>query len=167
MSDSIAKYVSNIEGVTLQAFRGATISKIYNRIESGEISLKGFDYIILHAGTNNVDNREKFESIISDYGNFVGICRKINPKINIVISAILPRPVDHEKTDPLIRRINTYVLKNMTKNLNIRFFRTYRPFMYAGRVKRELFAKRDGGLHLNTEGTNKLRYYFLRSIAAM
>ena len=39
--------------------------------------------------------------------------------------------------------------------------------MFQGRVKRELFAKLDGGLHLNTEGTNKLRNYFLKSIAAM
>lgn len=167
MSDSIAKYVNNIEGVVLEAFRGDTISKIAHRIETRQVSLDGFDYIILHAGTNNVGNSDTFENIISDYGNFVGICRRINPKIKIVISAILPRPVDHEITDPLIRRINNYILKNMSKNLNIRFFRTYRPFMYGGHVKRELFAKRDGGLHLNTEGTNRLRYYFLRSIAAM
>lgn len=167
VSDSIAKYVTGIEGVYLQAFSGDTIGRMSNRLLSGEITLQHYDYIVFHVGTNNVARNESFDSIISDYGNLIGICRKIKPKINIIISAILPRPLDHEKTDPLIRRLNSYILKNMTKHLNIRFFRTYRPFMYGGRVKRELFAKRDGGLHLNTEGTNRLRYYFLRSIAAM
>ena len=167
MSDSIAKYVTGIDGVHLQTFSGDTIGRMSNRLLSGEITLENFDYVVFHVGTNNVARNESFESIISDYGNLIGICRKIKPKINIIISAILPRPVDHAKTDPLIRRINSYILKKMSKHLNIRFFRTYRPFMFGGRVKRELFAKLDGGLHLNTEGTNKLRYYFLRSIAAM
>lgn len=138
-----------------------------NRLLTGEISLHEFDYVIFHVGTNDIARNSNFDNIISDYGNLIGICRKMKPKINIVLSAILPRPVDYNKTDPLIRRVNSYICKTMTKTMHIRFFRTYRPFMYMGNVKRELFAKRDGGLHLNTEGTNRLRFYFLRSIAAM
>lgn len=163
----MAKYVTGIEGVLLQAFSGDTISRMANRLSRGQIILDNFDYVIFHVGTNDIARNASFDHIISDYGNLIGITRKIKPKIKIIISAILPRPVDHVKTDPLIRRVNSYILKNMTKHMNIRFFRTYRPFMFQGRVKRELFAKLDGGLHLNTEGTNKLRNYFLRSIAAM
>ena len=40
-------------------------------------------------------------------------------------------------------------------------------FVSGGKVRREFFAKKDGGLHLNTQGTNRLRYYFLRTIASM
>lgn len=167
VSDSIAKYVTGIEGVQLQSFSGDTISRLANRLSTGQVRLNKFDYVIFHVGTNDIARNAPFEHIISDYGNLIGIARKIKPKINIIMSAILPRPVDHIKTDPLIRRVNSHILKNMTKHMNIRFFRTYRPFMYQGRIKRELFAKLDGGLHLNTEGTNKLRNYFLRSIAAM
>lgn len=39
--------------------------------------------------------------------------------------------------------------------------------MYAGSVRRELFAKRDLGLHLNSEGTDALTHFFLRVIATM
>lgn len=138
-----------------------------NRLKNGEVTLSDFDYVIFHVGTNDVGNKASFDAMISDYGNLIGICRKVKPNINIVISAILPRPVDHDITDTHIRRVNSYLLNNMSKSMNFKFIKTYRPFMYAGKVKRELFAKRDGGLHLNTEGSNRLRYYFLRTIASM
>ena len=131
------------------------------------MTLDKFDYVLIHVGTNDVARKALFDEIISDYGNLVGICRKVKPGIKILISAILPRPVDHENTDQVIKRINGYLLNNMSKAMNFKFLKTYRPFMYAGSVKRELFAKRDGGLHLNTEGTNRLKYYFLRTIASL
>lgn len=182
LGDSIPKYISDIEGVVLQSFPGATIAKLANRIDSRQVSLEGFDYVLVHVGTNDIDNyvnREPpfrkqvtdvdhaFDNIISDYGNLIGIIRKKKHNISILMSAILPRPKDHMKTDSLIRKVNGYLEKDMSKTSRITFLRSYKPFMYAGNVKRELFAKKDGGLHLNTEGTNKLRYFFLRSLASM
>lgn len=167
VSDSIAKYVFGIEGVLLQAFRGDTIGRISSRIKSGEVKLNGFDYVIFHVGTNDIGRKSPFDSIISDYGNLIGICRQANPNIKIIMSAILPRPIDHDVTDNIIRRVNGYLNSNMSKPMNFRFIKTFRPFMFGGRVKRELFAKNDGGLHLNSEGTNRLKYYFLRTIASM
>ena len=105
--------------------------------------------------------------MISDYGNLIGIIRKKKTNISILMSAILPRPKDHMKTDPLIRKINAYIEKQMSKTSRITFLRSYKPFMYSGAVKRESFARKDGALHLNTEGSSKLRYFFLRSIASM
>lgn len=166
VSDSIAKYVTGIDGVHLQAFSGDTIARMANRVLSGQVNLDNYDYVLFHVGTNDVARKSDFESIISDYGNLIGICRRKKPNINIIISAILPRPVDHDRSDPIIRRINAYLNRTMCKSLNFKFIPTYRPFMYCGRVKRELFAKNDGGLHLNTEGTSRLRY-FLRMIAAL
>ena len=83
------------------------------------------------------------------------------------MSAIIPRPRDHQNTDDPIKRINFYMEKTMSKTLNFKFIKTYRPFMYAGKPSAELFAKNDKGLHLNTEGSSRLRYYFLRTIASM
>lgn len=173
LGDSIPKYITGIEGVHLKAFRGDTIGRLANRLLNKQISLDNFNYVLIHVGTNDIANKcslqlqHAFNCIISDYGNLIGICRKLKPSINILVSAILPRPVDHEKSDPLIRKLNAYLQKNMSKTMKFTFLRTYKPFMYAGKVKRELFAKNDGGLHLNTEGTNKLRHFFLRTIASI
>ena len=180
--DSIPKYVSDIEGVVLQSFSGDTIAKLSHRIDSKQVSLENFEYVLIHVGTNDVDNyvnnepkfkqkpfdiERAFEYIVSDYGNLIGIVRKKKPKIVIILSAILPRPKDHTDTDPLIRKVNGYIEKQMAKTSQIRFLRSYKPFMFGGAVKRELFARNDGGLHLNTEGTNKLHFFFLRSLASM
>lgn len=167
ISDSIAKYVSGIDGVVVQAFSGDTVSRLANRLLSRQASLEQFDYVIFHVGTNDIANRASFNAIISDFGNLIAICRKVKPNIKIIVSAILPRPVDHATTDSVIRQVNSYLMKNMSRNMNFRFICTYKPFTHCGKVKLELFAKRDGGLHLNTEGTNRLRYFFLRVISTL
>lgn len=167
ISDSIAKYVSGIDGVVVQAFSGDTISRLTNRLLSRQASLENFDYVIFHVGTNDIANRSSFNAIISDFGNLIAMCRKVKPSIKIIVSAILPRPVDHDITEPVIKQVNSYLLKRMSKNMNFQFICTYKPFTYCGKVKLELYAKRDGGLHLNTEGTNRLRYFFLRVISTL
>ena len=52
------------------------------------------------------------------------------PQINSIISAMIPRPKDHENTDNPIKRVNSYFEKIMAKSLNFKFIKTYRPFMY-------------------------------------
>ena len=151
----------------LQAFSGDTIARLADRLINKEATIDNFNYVIFHVDTNDIAKRASFQSIISDCGNLIGICRKVNPTIRIIISAIIPRPVDHEVTDPMIRKVNKFLQVNMSHNMNFKFICTYKPFMFAGKVKLELFAKKDGGLHINTEGTSRLRYFFLRVISTI
>ena len=65
------------------------------------------------------------------------------------MSAVLPRPVDLKIIDSGRRRVNDYLQKSMSKSMRFKFVCSYKPFMRVGQVRRELFAKRDGGLHLN------------------
>ena len=167
VSDSIAKHVQGIEGVDMRPFPGDTIAKIVRRLETKQVRLDKYDYILLHVGTNDIDDKVPFHNMISDFGNLLGVVRKLKPTIKIIISSILPRPVDYDNTDNPSRRVNGYLEKFMSKKMKFLFIKSYRPFMFGGKPRRELFAKRDGGLHLNTEGTSRLRYYFLRTIAAM
>jgi hypothetical protein len=50
--------------------------------------------------------------------------------------------------------------KNMAKDLNFHFLKSYRPFC-KGQLKRHLFARLDGGLHINSEGYARLMVMFL------
>ena len=127
-----------------------------NRIAKGEADLGPFDYVIVHIGTNDIGRRQPFESIVSDFANLIGIIRKVKPRINVIISAILPRPVDHEDTDEMIRRINFHLNNKMSKD----FICAFKPFMHAGNVKLVFFAKNDGS-HLNTVGTDRLGIFSL------
>lgn len=126
-----------------------------------------FDYVILHVGTNDLDNRFPYENIISDFGNLIGICQGKKPSICIVVSAILPRPLDYDITDSVRRSVNDYLQKSMSKSMRFKFVCSYKPFMYAGKVRRELFAKRDRGLHLNTAGTNALTRFLIKVVSTL
>ena len=166
VSDGIAKDVTDIDGIKLQVFHNDAISKITERLHSREVSLENFNHVLFHVGTNDVSNKVPFDDIISDFGNLLGVCREIKPCIKIAISAIIPRPVDHEESDEVVRKINSYLSKTMSKNMNFKFIRTYKPFMYMGKMKPELFDRSDG-LHLSAEGTSRLRRYLLMTIASM
>lgn len=167
IGDSIIKNLDPIEGVQLKAFPGATIGKLGYLINSREIKWANYQYVIIHVGTNNVANKNTISSILSDFGNLIANIRKLNPHIRIIVSSILPRPVDHTLTDSIIRNINVQLEKSLSKTLNFKFVKSYRPFCRAGAVQRCLFARLDGGLHLNLAGSSTLRHFFVRVISTL
>ena len=118
VSDSIAKYLEGIEGVDLKSFPGDTIAKITYRIDTKHVRLDKYDYILLHVGTDDTDNKASFDDMISDFGNLIGMCRKRKSKIKIIISSVLPRPVDYVNTNDPSRRVNGYLDTFMSKKMN-------------------------------------------------
>ena len=167
VGDSIIKDISHIDGVTLKAFPGATIGKLSILISNGSVDLHDFDYMIIHVGTNNIGKRDSFDNMISDYANLVAIIRRRKPDMRIIVSSILPRPVDHSITDSMIKKINFHLKSVMSQDLNFKFISSYKAVVKFGSFRRYLFAKLDKGLHLNTEGSNRLRYFFLRVISTV
>ena len=167
LGDSIIKNMPSIDGVIIKSFRGDNIARLTNRINSGDVNLSPFDYIIVHVGTNNIDNRDSFDDIIADYGNLILTIKKKKRSIRIVISAILPRPVDHIDTDNMIKAVNKHLRTKMAADLGFHFIETWKAVSGFGTFKRWLYAKNDGGLHLNTEGSRRLRYFFLRVISTI
>ena len=115
--------------------------------------------------------------------NLIKACRSISPNAKIIISAIIPwstgrgimadisaiipRPVDHDVTDHIIGKINSYLHKTLSNELKFKFICTYKPFTDAGKVRRELYAIIEGCLHLYMEGTSKFRFFFLRVISTL
>ena len=155
----------------MQAFPNDTISQLTDRLGSKdgrapEAVLDNFDIVIFHVGTKDIGNRTPFQAILSDFGNLVAVCKRKKPSIKIIISAIIPRPHDNIETESLIKDVNTYLMKVMSKKQNFEFVRTYRPFMYCGKIRLELFDKKDG-LNLNLEGQHKIRHFFLKVISTL
>ena len=103
LGDSIVKDLPPIDGVVIKSFPGATISTLTQHIDMGHVNLVNFDYIIVHVGTNNIANRNSYESILSDYGNLIGRIKQKKSWIRIIVSSILPRPCDHLETDQMIK----------------------------------------------------------------
>ena len=93
---------------------GDRIAQIGNKIDNGISVLSPYDYVIIHVGTNDIGDRAPYHSILSDYDNLIGIIRKKKRDINIIMSAIIPRPKDRALTDPMIGQINGYLQKVMS-----------------------------------------------------
>lgn len=165
ISDSIAKHVSDIWDTDIRAFPGITISKLTSKLAKGAVNLN-YDNIIIHVGTNDINSSSAGE-ISSLYSNLISVVKNFTDQFDtIYMSSILPRPVDFVSTGAKVKQVNL-TLESICKDRKIKFLKSFRPFMKANLPKRELFAIKDGGLHLNLEGTRRLRQFFINTVAHM
>lgn len=164
LSDSMAKHVTGIRNTVVQSFKGATITRLQRMIECNKASI-AFKYTILLIGTNDIDSSHSVGEIMSYYENLITYI-KSHSSTKIIVSAIIPRPCDLP-VDPTERRVKDMnkELKLLCKRRNLQFLHTFRIFLHKNRPIRSYFAVNDQGLHLNLEGTRKLRRFFISTVA--
>lgn len=167
LGDSIIKEMPPIDGVFIKSISGATIAKLAWHVDKGHVNLSDFDYMIIHVGTNNINNGDEKGSMMSDFGNLIARIKKKKSSIRIVVSSILPRPCDHTETDKVIKDFNMCLRLEMAPDLGFHFVESWKAVSKFGTYRRYLFAKHDRGLHLNSEGSRRLRYFFLRVISTI
>jgi len=143
------------------AYPGINIARLASKIQR-EPFLVSKPFTILHVGTNDVNSLSEDE-IISDFNNLIAIVRRVSNTF-LLVSSILPRPLDYEDTSDKVKNVNKQLKKLCGEN-HVRFLHSYRPFFECGQPIRRLFAVRDGGLHLNTAGQNKLCSFFINTVA--
>ena len=90
----------------MQAFPGVGIIDVIDLINRGIIKLH-FDIIIMHVGTSNIwnYNLRDFENNYNQLVTNVTCLAKRNAKI--IVSAILPRPVDFNQTKIFVVAVNS------------------------------------------------------------
>ena len=164
LSDSMAKHVTGIRHTIVQAFKSATINRLQRYIEGKKASISS-KYTILLIGTNDIDSPRTIGEIMSYYENLITYI-KSNSSTKIIVSAIIPRPCDMQD-DPTERRVKNMnkELKLLCKRRNLQFLHTFRIFLHNNKLIRSYFAVNDQGLHLNLEGTRKLRRFFISTVA--
>ena len=118
MGDSIIKHLPAIEGVELRSFPGTTIARLAKTISKGVVTFEDKAFVILHVGTNDIGNSYTEEHIYSDYANLIAVIRSQNSKVKIIVSSILPLPVDHNVTAGVICKINAHLANHLAKEFN-------------------------------------------------
>ena len=119
---------------------------------------------MLHVGTNDISQDNiSVDDIISNFTNLIAAIRRIS-RTKIIISAILPRPIDVFFTEQKIKDVNKR-LKVLCDQKKVKFVASFHPFLKRAKPLRELYEVYDGGLHLNWEGTRKLRSVFANTVA--
>ena len=160
----MAKHMTGIRHTVVQVFPGASISRLQRKIESNKASI-GCKYTILLIGTNDIASSHSIGEIMSYYQNLITYI-KSHSSTKIIVSAIIPRPCDLPK-DPSEKRVKDMnkELKLLCKRRNLQFLHTYRIFLHNNKPIRSYYAVNDQGLHLNLEGSRKLRRFFINTVA--
>ncbi|CAG2223588.1 unnamed protein product [Mytilus edulis] len=106
VSASIPKYVSGIDGCTTQVFPGATIGRLTELISSGKVDLISLDFVIVHAGTNNISSSQSVDMVDIIMLYFGDLIHKLNKKTfaKLIFTFILPRSVDHMETGDKVNK---------------------------------------------------------------
>ena len=137
------------------------INQLAYKIEKGYLSLDK-PIAIIHVGTNDVAKME-VGAMLSCYNNLISQIRS-KSNTSIVMSALLPRPVNYNPRDDKVKHLNNK-LEKLCRDRKVQYIHTFRPFTKGLAPLRELYAVNDQGLHLNTEGTRRLRQFFINTVA--
>ncbi|CAG2237116.1 unnamed protein product [Mytilus edulis] len=108
LCDSIGKYLDGMKDTVVQSFSGANLGYIKYVIDKEYIYLHEFDsfsHVILHFGNNDIE-KHSIEIILCKFRNLIYSVRNRNRDINILISSILPRPVDFVQLGYKVVQIN-------------------------------------------------------------
>ena len=134
LSASIPKYVTDINGCSVQAFPGATIGRLSNLVANGTVNLKHIDFLIIHVGSNNIAIHQSVNQIISFYGDLIHYI-KCKTSAQIVFTSILPRLCDFHQTERMVTKVNAE-LKSLCKRRHISFSNIYRSFLHKNKPDR-------------------------------
>lgn len=163
LSDSTAKYVTDIHHTTSQAFRGADIAHILYKIKHNKASIYS-KYTIVLTGTNDVASSKSVDDIMSLFQTLITRIRS-KSSTNLIISGIIPRPCDlsFDLEEKQMKKVNQE-LERLCKQRKVPFLHTYRIVLYKNKPIQSLFAIGDNDLHLNFEGSRRLSRFFHNAI---
>ena len=142
----------------MKAIRGANIQTfiyLINQVWIQDWTRVGV--VLIHLGTNDIADGES-EQIKPKFEILINLIHARNVHTGVIISGILPRPLDFESTNPIIGDVNRELQTWAARTHAVHFYQSFRPFLHRSmgkdqevKVKSELFSKRCK-LHLNYEG---------------
>lgn len=146
----------------MQANPGANIWDIINLINSRNIKVN-YDILIVHVGTNHVGRYEVADFDIA-YNVLISTLKRLTkPNAIIIMSAMLPRPVDFQDTGYFVASVNSR-LRTICFKRGVKFVATYKPFLSYGVPIDRLFSPMCK-LHLNHFGNQKLTNFYVQVLA--
>lgn len=144
----------------VESISGANIYTIHQFLKDNKARVKKYTHLILHVGTNDIGNGLCSKLITQYYCNLLELITHNFSNIKIIMSAILPRPIDFDKTKQLVIETNN-CLANLALKRNVQFVKTYKQFVKqpGSLYKRKCFCK--DGLHLSYLRVSILRNFFI------
>ena len=170
LTDLLGKHVMGIRNTEVVALSGYTISGMADRIAFGMVKVSSMAALLIHVGTNDIPplsallghQVNSFQAIRAEYKALIDVMRSFNSLCYTVMSAIIPRPVDHVLTWYRVQRVNDGFRELC--ELNPHRITTYKFFVKWGQPQEQYYSQR-GRLHLQGAGMLRLRQAFQQALA--
>lgn len=156
IGDSIAQNLRHLNDTDIWSFRGASVNDIINCISF--INVSDYSCIVLLCGTNNIIS-DDLKGILASFHTLVQKLMFLNPLALIIISSVLPRPIDDTLVGHKVILVN-YLLKKYSLDWGAHFIPSFKLFLSHGHIVKQLY--HTDLLHLSLNGTIRLRQYFLQ-----
>jgi hypothetical protein len=134
LTDSILKYCEIPGYLDVIAIRGAKVRNLrqYLAFHHTEINWGQYGLVIVHVGTNNFSNYESPWHVMTEVEGLVEDLLDCKASLDILFSAIIPRPADFPYTNPSIREFNKQLQIYCKDRSYTHFHATYNAFMAYG-----------------------------------
>jgi hypothetical protein len=160
IGDSIVKNFRHIKDCDVYSFSGVSLEEMTKLISSYPSLISSVSTILLHCGTNNIE-KDTTETILSKFEALVHVVKSINADAKILISSILPRPLDFSTLGFRATVINSS-LKRKCLNWGVYFVATHKMTLKFGKFCPEFY---QDGIHLNQPGVKRVRQFFCQRLA--
>jgi hypothetical protein len=109
----------------VESISGANIYTIHQILKDNKARVKKYTHLFLHVGTNDIGNGLCSKLITRYYSNLLELITHNFFNIKIIMSAILPRPIDFDRTKQLVIETNNCFV-NLALKRNVQFVKTAR-----------------------------------------
>jgi lysophospholipase L1-like esterase len=160
VGDSIIRDIRYIRDCEIMSLSGIRLEELAIRIRRIIPETQRPNTVLIHCGTNNIE-RDDPESIGLKIKEIIDEIKRPCSSTTVIVSAILPRPRDDELVRHKVKNVNVK-LKANCPSWGAVFIATHRLMLKYGHPQSCYY--RDG-LHLNKEGTKRLRQFFSQRLA--
>jgi hypothetical protein len=130
---------------------------VCEKLRLKEIPLTGFDTIILNLGATNLSDTASVSRILNDYCVLVRDIPRYNPSAQVVVSGIIPRPLDDHRFGHLFRKLNTKLWFFSDKAWKCPFLKVASIFTHGQSIRNQYFESNSNGL--NRSGLLRLQNF--------
>jgi hypothetical protein len=160
LGDSILKNVRHIKDCAVYSLSGINLEELTRMVRQNPDLCKNYKTILIHCGTNNIQKDSK-ETIVLKFKLLIDEIRIINPSVNLLISDILARPIDHTSHGQRVIETNC-LLRGKIPLWNCHLVASHKISFRNCKPVPELFLD---GLHLNQNGTMKLKQFLSQRLS--
>lgn len=169
ITDSIGMAVTAVKNTLVLPLPSLTVARLTEDIASGSIQICGYEAVLFHVGTHDIPapamgSLLPIAAVLQNFKILLSVVRESNPSCLVVLSAILPRPVDHLHSWYRVRQVNHGLRTLCFGHDKVIFNPSYKFFVSHGLPLPQLFSSLDS-LHLSTPGVSRLRQAFQQAMS--